>query len=407
MDNQEQNVPLFRATINKSKDSKTGILRISLVECPAIESPVIFLEKESKETLYNFSQIGDQQLITGPVLIPNKIIERSNRNIVFTEQDIVDIRDKFEEQQLNDKMNLQHKIPFQGGYGVESWIKVNATADKSLALGLDPNLPVGTYFKTYKIKDKNTWQAMKDGKIPVTGFSLEGLFAEVLIEGLEKEKMKSKTKSTIFQRALSAVKNLIAQEELSDYAINDGTTMHVDDTSMMATIDGNPASDGNYTTINGDTIVIQSGMMIDMFTIIKQNTEIKNQMETTSNLTTATAENTAIKADATATTSGKTNSATMPPGGDANTPATVNCEKEKTTTVTAEDLSKEKEINLMKENLQKLTTENTELKSQIEKLSKVSANTLDLIPEVTKEDLSKMTTAQKIAYNTIQQFGQK
>jgi len=83
----------------------------------------------------------------------------------------------FLEKGLQSESTLQHEIPLQGNTVVESWIKEDATHDKSVKYGLDA--PVGTWLVSMKINDDAIWQLAKSGEIK--GFSIEGYFTDKIV----------------------------------------------------------------------------------------------------------------------------------------------------------------------------------------------------------------------------------
>ncbi len=56
----------------------------------------------------------------------------------------------------------------------ESWVSEDPQKDKSAAYGF--NLPAGTWFVSMKVEDPLVWKKVKSKEL--TGFSVEGLFAE-------------------------------------------------------------------------------------------------------------------------------------------------------------------------------------------------------------------------------------
>jgi glutamine phosphoribosylpyrophosphate amidotransferase len=56
----------------------------------------------------------------------------------------------------------------------ESWVSEDPVLDKSHFYGFE--LPAGTWFVAMKVQDDNVWKMIKDKSL--TGFSVEGLFAE-------------------------------------------------------------------------------------------------------------------------------------------------------------------------------------------------------------------------------------
>jgi hypothetical protein len=94
---------------------------------------------------------------------------------------------------------LEHDGKLNGLTLVESWIKVDAEKDKSVAYGMTD--PVGTWYVSMKVDNDEIWnEYVKSGK--VKGFSIEGFFADKSTE------MSKVSKEELI---LSEIKKLIKQ----------------------------------------------------------------------------------------------------------------------------------------------------------------------------------------------------
>lgn len=142
------------------------------------ENPIVSFSKE------NFSFQEDQQIVVGPLMLPNKLIFRVDENdepyfVYFSEETIREIAGKMMKNKLLDRVNMEHDpdSPVQG-YMLESWIVEDPTKDKQVAYGME--YPKGTWMGSYKIEDLNVWKAVKEGVF--TGYSIEGFFADRLVQ---------------------------------------------------------------------------------------------------------------------------------------------------------------------------------------------------------------------------------
>ena len=142
-------------------------------------------EMSSQKTYkHKFATDGDNQLIVGPLLIPDKLIFRMDENgdpyfVYFSKDTVTQIANKMMRSKLLDQVNLEHNPEDKvDGYMVESWIITDTKNDKSNAYGF--NYPEGTWMGMYKIDNSSDWKKVKDGQ--VTGFSIEGYFADKLIQ---------------------------------------------------------------------------------------------------------------------------------------------------------------------------------------------------------------------------------
>jgi hypothetical protein len=167
---------------------------ISLVNSPAIEVEFVALKKQE----IKLAEIdSDKRIVTGPLLIPGKLIPRIDPNtgeeydIVFTEQTIEKLSRLYLKEAKLSSVNVEHSTPVKDVYCIESWIKVS-DVDKSVALGFDQ--PNGTWFTTFKIDNENIWNEVKLNK-SILGFSIEAelIHTEVALssqtEDLAKEKL--------------------------------------------------------------------------------------------------------------------------------------------------------------------------------------------------------------------------
>jgi hypothetical protein len=85
--------------------------------------------------------------------------------------------DKFLKQKRTDETSIEHngiKLGADKVYITESWVSEDPIKDKSNMYGFE--LPAGTWFVQMKIDDPKIWELVKTNTL--TGFSVEGLFAE-------------------------------------------------------------------------------------------------------------------------------------------------------------------------------------------------------------------------------------
>lgn len=140
----------------------------------------------SSQNVYKqtFATDGDNQMVVGPLLIPDKLIFRMDENgdpyfVYFSKETVIQIANKMMKSKLLDKVNLEHDPEDTvEGYMVESWVITDKQNDKSNAYGF--SLPDGTWMGMYKIESSEDWKKVKEGD--VTGFSIEGFFADKLIQ---------------------------------------------------------------------------------------------------------------------------------------------------------------------------------------------------------------------------------
>lgn len=169
----------------KIEDNEDEVFAISLVESPAIESDFIFFDKE--EVMFAATD-KEQQMLMGPILIPEKKILRVDGegqpyHVYFTKETVRKIAQNYLMKKYTDKATLEHDMSIKGVHLVESWIK-EGKLDKSNGYGL--SVPEGAWMGMFKITDPKIWKDyVKTGK--VKGFSIEGLFTHNLIHASKED----------------------------------------------------------------------------------------------------------------------------------------------------------------------------------------------------------------------------
>lgn len=124
----------------------------------------------------------DKRIVVGAAMVPNKMIHRYDElgnmyYVFFSKDSIKRMAAKFMKQKRTDETSIEHdgkKLGSQKVYVTESWVSEDPVKDKSAAYGF--NLPAGTWFVAMKVEDSSVWKKIKKGEL--TGFSVEGLFAE-------------------------------------------------------------------------------------------------------------------------------------------------------------------------------------------------------------------------------------
>jgi len=174
-------LPLYTLTVENIDFD--GIQGISIVDEPAIEE---YFMKFSKQEKLNETEIIDfneeKRIITGPALIPNKLIYRRDAfnnefNVKFEKDVIEQIRNKFLINFKQKNINLNHGINANNISVVESWIIEKSEIDKAKVLGY--NLPEGTWMISMKIDNDLVWDSIKAGEFK--GFSIEAWLTSHLV----------------------------------------------------------------------------------------------------------------------------------------------------------------------------------------------------------------------------------
>lgn len=228
----------------KPKENTKGLLRVSLVKDPAIETDFMFFDAEKKEVLKFINE--EKREIYAPVLIPNKLIFRKDingepANIYFDAETIKELHLQGCKNGYDAKINLNHEeMNTEGVYNFESWIIEDPKNDKSNALGFD--LPKGTLMKAYKVDSEDVWKQAKDKTL--TGASIEVLTSE--LEFVENNNNNNKIEMKKNKKSVLAyIKSVFNKELAKEY----GNGMFGESLEVGAIVtdkDGNPAVDSEF-----------------------------------------------------------------------------------------------------------------------------------------------------------------
>ena len=137
-----------------------------------------------KDTKYNFALNVDEQIVVGPLMIPDKLILRIDEEgepyyVFFSKETIQKIAGKMMKNKLLDKMNVEHNPDRPvDGYMMETWIVSDPLKDKSNTYGFE--VPEGTWMGMYKVENEDVWDLVKDQQLK--GFSIEGWFGNKLVQ---------------------------------------------------------------------------------------------------------------------------------------------------------------------------------------------------------------------------------
>ena len=129
----------------------------------------------------SFAALEEQQIVMGPLMVPNKLIKRLDENneeyyVYFSPESVKRIAYKMMEDKLIDKVNIEHDDTdmVEDAFLVESWIVEDPNTDKATKYGFKPT--EGSWYAMYKIKNDKVWKEfIKTGK--VKGFSIQGFFS--------------------------------------------------------------------------------------------------------------------------------------------------------------------------------------------------------------------------------------
>ena len=184
-------LPVYKLVINEEDES--GVSAIALVDDPAIERNFVAFNKLKPLV---FHQVGDRQILTGPLMVADLPIyrrdpEKGEYYVIFDRATIEQIVYKFFRNKNVGEVNQMHDPmqPAEGVFMFESMI-----IDKARGIvtpqGFD-EMPDGSWFGSFRVDNPEIWDNfIKTGDFK--GFSVEGVFDmvevanedEAVIQGL-------------------------------------------------------------------------------------------------------------------------------------------------------------------------------------------------------------------------------
>lgn len=171
---------MYSMDVKKIKKYKVGIdsetEAISMVTEPAIESDFVFLSKDKAIVKEAFSN-DEKHMVYGAVLRPDFPIYRNDGEneyyLEFTSESIERMARDYMMNYRQGNVTIQHEEYANEVFMVESWIKQDMEKDKSVSVGLDKSLPIGTWFCGFYVNNNDVWERIKSGELK--GFSVEAM----------------------------------------------------------------------------------------------------------------------------------------------------------------------------------------------------------------------------------------
>ena len=171
---------MYSMDVKKIKKYKVGIdsetEAISMVTEPAIESDFVFLSKDKAIVKEAFSN-NEKHMVYGAVLRPDFPIYRNDGEneyyLEFTSESIERMARDYMMNYRQGNVTIQHEEYANEVFMVESWIKQDMDKDKSVSVGLDKSLPIGTWFCGFYVNNNDVWERIKSGELK--GFSVEAM----------------------------------------------------------------------------------------------------------------------------------------------------------------------------------------------------------------------------------------
>ena len=279
--------PVYDAII--TDDEGTGMLRVSLVDAPAVCSDFVALADQKPVQLFAV-QDEDKHLVRGVVMRADFPIYRRDEKlgeyyIMYTAETIRKMAERYLAENRQNIVNIMHEAgtDTEGVQMVQYFIK-------DTAAGVDPegfaDIADGSLFAEYHVTNDDVWAKVKDGTF--RGFSLEGVFDLVPVPEEEQPEVSeiardlagkfSQIKSIKYANQMSKIdrfkaalarllakfgnvttdKGVLAWD--GDEDLKEGDAVYIFDA------EGNriDAEDGEYTTGDGKTITVEGGKAVSI-----------------------------------------------------------------------------------------------------------------------------------------------
>lgn len=173
----------------------SAVLAMSVVDEPAVESDFVYLSKQKIEKFIGL-ETNEKHMIYGCALRPDFPIYRRDENeeyyLEFSKEAVEKLARNFMVNGLQQNFTEAHKSEVEGITITESWIKADMEKDKSVAIGLDKDLPLGTWFIGAYCNNAEVWDNVKSGTY--NGFSVEAI---VNVDELNFESQETVTETAV------------------------------------------------------------------------------------------------------------------------------------------------------------------------------------------------------------------
>lgn len=263
----ELNRPVYEALVT---DEETGMLRISLVDFPAVESNFLAFAKEGEEPAHlYFVRDEEKRIVRGVVMRADYPILRRRGDyeyyIVFRADTIRVMAEKYLAESRQNKVDEMHNHDDVDEVQMVQYF-IKDTGAGIAPAGFD-DIADGSLFAEFHVLNDEVWAKVKDGTYK--GFSLEGAF-ELVPEEM-KAIPKTDTNMSKIKRFKAALARLLA--EFGNISTDKGVLAWDGDEDLKAgdavyieDQEGNreAAPDGDYVTSDAKTVVVADGKVAEI-----------------------------------------------------------------------------------------------------------------------------------------------
>jgi len=277
--------PVFDAFVT---DEDTGMLKISLVDEPAVMKDFMAFDSHRKYQMYSV-QDEEKRILLGVVARANFPIYRKDERlgeyfIVYKPDTIRKMAEKYLAESRQNNVNLMHRTDVEGVRMVQWFIQDSERG--VVPAGFD--VPDGSLFAEFHVLNDEVWAAVKDGTYK--GFSLEGFFdlapeqeiaaAAEPVEDCDSmfSKIMKKAQSILNEKNMSKIERFKAAlakffAALGSVSTDKGVLSWDGDEDLKAgdevfVLDGegnrSVPEDGDYITTDAKTIVVAEGRVAEI-----------------------------------------------------------------------------------------------------------------------------------------------
>ena len=197
-------LPVFDALIS---DEDTGMLKISLVDEPAVMTDFLAFDAVRRMQMYSI-QDEERRLVYGVVMRADFPIYRRDERvgeyyIVYKPETIRQMAEKYLADGFQNRVNVMHSTDVEDVQMVQWFIKDTARGVNPEGF---PDAADGSLFAEFHVLNDDVWNAVKDGTYK--GFSLEGVFD--FIPETDKEAAREMAKDTVDEFAQQVKREILS-----------------------------------------------------------------------------------------------------------------------------------------------------------------------------------------------------
>lgn len=288
-------LPLYRVVLSNEQD---GVLRVSLVDAPAVDSDFeVFQKEEAKRPALYAVQDEEKRLVRGVILRADYPIFRRDKEgeagyyVTFGADVIREAAERYLAEGRSNEVNLQH----EDGSDVDG-VQMVQFFIKDSAAGVDPegfdDIADGSLFGEYHVTNDDVWEEIKAGTFK--GFSVEILYTlipagetmaaedpeEAEIVTFLQDIFSHVTDMSKLEKIKARLASLLAEPESNQEPQKFGSVttdkgviywpgdedLKAGDRVEVEDAEGNrsAAADGEYVTGDGKTIVVVDGSVSEI-----------------------------------------------------------------------------------------------------------------------------------------------